>query len=505
MSKKAIIIGGGIGGLGTACLLSKAGYTVELFEKNEQLGGRASVFSAKGYTFDMGPSWYLMPDLFAHFFELLGERVEDHLNLQKLSPSYRIFSKANTQPIDIYSDLNRDLPTFEALEAGSGPKLKAYLRSAGVQYELAKEKFIFKNYDSFLDFFTIDILTQGWKMNVFQSMDRYVSSKFKSDAIRKILQYTLVFLGSSPYNTPALYNIMSHIDFSMGVFYPQGGIYELIRVLTNLAEKHGASLRVDSPVQRIILKDGKTTGIELVDGTIHEADLVISNADIHFTEQRLLPPEAREFSEDYWSTRVLAPSAFILYLGVNGRIPSLSHHNLVFSADWKQNFAEIFDTPTWPTDASLYVCAPSVTDPSVAPADKENLFVLVPIASGLKTTPESLAMYRDKILLLMEQTMDIPHLRERIEYERIFCVQDFTDRYHSYKGSALGLAHTLTQTAIFRPNNISKKIRNLYYVGASTNPGIGMPMCLASAELVFKRITGDRSATPLKTLTRVEG
>lgn len=498
MHKSAIIVGAGFGGLGAACLLGKAGYKVTVVEKNEQVGGRASAFKAKGFTFDMGPSWYLMPDVFEHFFALLGEDVHKHLELKKLAPSYRIFYKDAAQKVDIYSDLKKDLKTIEKLEPGAGEALKRYLDQAGYQYAVAKDRFMYKNYDSFRDFFTREMAVEGRKLSVLSNMDRYVRKYFKTDAMQKIMQYPLVFLGSSPYNTPAIYNIMSHIDFNMGVYYPQGGIYTITEALTKIAKKHGASLRVNSPVSRIMVERGQAVGVRMENGSELRADIVISNADVHHTEQQLLEPAYRTKSPRYWSNRTLAPSALIMYLGIKGRLPSLTHHNLLFSKDWKQNFAEIFDKPVWPTDPSLYVCNPSKTDPSVAPKGHENLFVLVPIAPGLDYTSDELNTYAETILQTMENEMELPGLRKKIVYKRLFSVKDFAERYNSHQGTALGLAHTLRQTAIFRPNNISKKVNNLYYVGAGTNPGIGMPITLISAELLYKRLINDRSAGPLR-------
>jgi len=503
MKKRAIVIGSGFGGLGVACLLGKAGYEVVVLEKNEQPGGRASVFSEQGFTFDMGPSWYLMPDIFDHFFRLLGERVEDHLSLSKLQPSYRIFFKDTDRRVDIHSDLEKDLPVLESLEPGCTPQVRSYLQLAGYQYEIAKKYFLFKNYNSILDFLNWKTLIEGSRLSVFSKMDRYVKRFFTSDALQKIMQYTLVFLGSSPYNTPALYNIMSHIDFSMGVFYPQGGIYKIIEALVSIARSHGVEIRTNTEVARIMVKHGSARGVELMDGTILEADVVISNADIAFTDQHLTPPDYRLHSDEYWNKRTLAPSAFILYLGVDGKVPELTHHNLIFSQNWEKNFGEIFDQPQWPSDPSLYVCAPSVTDPSVAPEGKENLFVLVPVAARLEYTDADLERYTDKILSTMETSMGIPDLRKRIEFTRVFSVKDFSQRYHSLGGSALGLAHTMMQTAIFRPNNINPHLKDLYYVGAGTNPGIGMPICLVSAELAFKRIIGDRSDGPMSEIPPV--
>jgi phytoene desaturase len=510
MKQRVVIIGSGFGGLGSACLLAKSGYDVTLLEKNESCGGRASVFTEKGYTFDMGPSWYLMPDVFEQFFRLMDERVEEHLDLKKLSPSYRVFfkdvEKNGVSPfcVDLTSDVEKDVHIFEQLEPGSGKKLREYLASAAYQYSIAKDRFMYKNYDSIFDFLNRDTLIEGRKLSVFQSMDRYVRRFFHSDEIQKIMQYTLVFLGSSPFNTPALYNIMSHIDFNMGVYYPMGGIYTIIEALVRIAKKHGVTIRTDATVTRIVFENGRAVGVELKNGETVPADIVISNADIHHTETDLLPPAAREYSATYWKKRVLAPSAFMMYLGIDGRIPTLTHHNLIFSKDWKKNFGEIFDHPQWPTDPSLYVCAPSVSDPSVAPPNKENICVLVPIAAGLTYTDADLEAYGEKVLTTLEQEMRIPELRKRVEYKKFFCVKDFATRYNSYQGTALGLAHTLRQTALFRPNNISKKVKNLFYVGANTNPGIGMPVCLISAELVWKRIMEDTTPGPIPTLQQTE-
>ncbi len=498
--KSAIVIGSGIGGLATACLLGKRGYSVRVFEKNEQLGGRASVFGAEGFRFDMGPSWYLMPDIFEHFFALMGERVEDHLSLIRLAPSYRIFFKDEGKQVDLYSDIERDRATLEALEPGSSQALIDYLHRAEEAYEISKRSFMYKNYDSLRDLFTWEAIKNGRRLSVFSNMHDYICRFFKTNALQKILEYQLVFLGSSPYDTPALYSIMNHIDFKMGVYYPQGGIYEIVKALVRLAEKHGATFQVNAAVERILVEDGHAVGIRLADGKEVRADLVVSNADIHHTDTKLLPRHARQYNDKYWNSRVLAPSALILYLGVRGRIPSLTHHNLLFSKDWKQNFTEIFDKPQWPTDPSIYVCAPSVTDPTVAPTDMENLFVLVPIASGLKYAPEDLERETQRIIKTLETSMHIPDLSSRIVYQKTFCVKDFAERYNSFQGTALGLAHTLKQTATFRPNNINPKVENLYYVGGNTNPGIGMPICLISAELVLKRLMGDKSGAPLSSI-----
>ncbi|MEQ1921304.1 MAG: phytoene desaturase family protein [Pyrinomonadaceae bacterium] len=500
MNKKLVIIGAGIGGLGAAGLFAKKGYDVTVVEKNANLGGRANIFEHDGFKFDMGPSWYLAPDIFEHYFTLVGERVEDHLELKRLSPSYRIFFRNNGDSLDINSDIEKDTATFEAIETGAGEKLRAYLKQSKYQYEVATQSFMFKNYDRIWDFFNKRVMTEGQKLSVFSTMHRFVSKFFTSKKLQQVMEYTMVFLGTSPYEAPALYNLMSHMDFNQGVFYPQGGFYELIKALANIAEKNGAVLRTDSPVEKIIVRDKKAVGVRLESGEFIEADLVISNADMWFTETKLLDEPFQTHREKYWQKRTMAPSAFIMYLGVSEKLPSLVHHNLLFSDDWRKNFDEIYKDPCLPDEPSLYVCAPSVTDPSVAPEGKENLFVLVPIASDLEITDEQKEIYADRVLALMEQEMNLPSLREKIEYKRIYTVENFAADYNAFKGSALGLAHTLRQTAIFRPKNKSKKVENLFYVGAGTNPGIGTQICLISAELAYKRVHNITTAEPLESL-----
>lgn len=498
-----IIIGAGIGGLGTACLLAKKGYKVTVLEKQPHPGGRANIFEEEGFTFDMGPSWYLMPDIFEHFFKLMEEDIHKHLKLIKLSPSYRIFFKGDTSAhriVDMYSDLERDIPTLEAIEPGVEAKLRTYLDRSGYQYHAAKKHFMYKNYDSLLDFFTFRIFKESLKMNIFGKMHRYVSKFFTSEKVQKIMEYTLVFLGSAPNNTPALYNIMNFIDFDMGVYYPDGGIYTIIESLVNMAKKHGTAIRTNTSVVKILTKNKKATGVELQNGEIIYGDIVISNADRTFTELNLLEADERDYQKKYWDKTTLAPGGFIMYLGLKDQVEGLTHHNLLFSENWDRNFAQIFDEGVLPDDPSYYVCCPTKTDTSIAPTGQDELFVLVPIPAGIEITPEDERRYRDLILNSLRDEMGITDIRQRIVYERIYHNDNFQTDYNAFGGSALGMAHTLQQTAIFRPNNVSKKVKNLYHVGAGTNPGIGMPICLISAEMVYKRIHNIKQAEPLKTL-----
>lgn len=503
MSKKAVIIGAGVGGLATACILGQAGYKVTIYEKNDQPGGRAGKFTAEGFTFDTGPSWYLMPDVFEHFFELLGEDVNKLLKLTRLDPSYRVFFKDKLfGAVDIVGDASRDGDTLEALEPGARNKLRNYLEKSTYQYNLAFDQFLYKNYDSVTDFLTPRLLMHGLRMNIFSTMQKYVSKHFSSVEVQKIMQYPLVFLGASPSNAPALYSLMSHIDFNQGVSYPQGGMYKLVEVLVKLAEARGATIVYNTPVTAITVTNGLATGLKLEDDLKVSADIVISNADIAHTEQKLLNEQDRSYSDRYFSKRVMAPSALLLYLGVKKEYPNLRHHNLVFSEDWNANFKAIFKTKKWPADPSFYVCNPNKTDSSVAPKNHENLFVLVPLPATTDYSNEDLESYTSWILDIMERVMHLDGLSKNLVYKKIICGRDFQQQFNSYRGSAFGFAHTLRQTAVFRPSNQSRKVDNLYYAGAGTAPGIGLPMCLISAELVYKRLIGNKDSQRLLSIEK---
>lgn len=500
-NKKVVIIGAGLGGLATAGLLAKKGYQVTLIEKNKRPGGKANLLEVEGFVFDMGPSWYMMPDVFEHWFRLMDEKVSDHLTLVKLPTSYRVRFAEDGQEFDFHSDLKQDAAIFESLEKGAGEKIKDYVKESEKNYHIAKQYFLYRNYDSFKDLFSLDIAKQGRNVPLFSKMHGYIGKYFKHPKIHKILQFMMVFLGSSPYNAPALYNLMAYTDFGMGVFYPMGGIHEVPLAMEKICHKYGVKTLYQSPVKKIEVREGRACGVLLETGEFIPADVVVVNTDRHHAEMQLLAAEQRSTTERYWKKRTLAPSAFIMYLGLKRKlIKTPAHHTLVFCESWKKNFDEIYKNPVWPTDPSLYVCAPSVTDPSVAPEGKENLFVLIPIAAGLTYTEKTIEEYADKILTSLSVHLEEPDLKNIIEVKRVYCVNDFIADYNSYKGGALGLAHTLLQTAIFRPNNISKKVSGLYFVGADTNPGIGMPITLISAELAYKRIVGIKSQYPLESL-----
>ena len=496
MKTKVIVVGAGAGGLSTAILLAKKGYDVTVVEKNASFGGRGDVFSAKGFQFDMGPSWYLMPDIFEHFFSLVGENISDYLDLKRLDPSYKIWFEEHPKPVEMTSDLERDSKIFESFEPGVMKKINIYLKEAAAKYNISKETFIYKPFNSVFDFIDKRTIFLWTKFSVISSFHKHIASFVKHPLLRKILQYPLVFLGTSPYKAPAVYSLMNHIDFEMGVFYPMGGMTKVFKAFYDIAKKNGVKFIFNTPVNKILVENKKAIGVSTTKGK-HMADIVVSNADYQFTEMQLLDKKHRQFSEKYWSSRTMAPSGFILYLGIKKQFKELVHHNLFFAKQWKESFEAIFKGQKLPQSPSYYICAPSKTDPSVAPKGCENLFVLVPTATNLTLDEKTIKNYRDKIIKHITVTMKTKGLEENIVFERIFTGHDFSSIYNAYKGTALGLAQNLTQTAVFRPKTKSVKLNNLYYTGANTNPGIGVPMCLISSQIVYKRIHGITHGRPL--------
>lgn len=496
MKTKVIVIGAGAGGLSTAILLAKKGYDVTVVEKNASFGGRGDVFSAKGFQFDMGPSWYLMPDIFEHFFSLVGENISDYLDLKRLDPSYKIWFEEHPKPVEMTSDLERDSKIFESFEPGVMKKINIYLEEAAAKYNISKQTFIYKPFNSVFDFIDKRTIFLWTKFSVISSFHKHIASFVKHPLLRKILQYPLVFLGTSPYKAPAVYSLMNHIDFEMGVFYPMGGMTKVFKAFYDIAKKNGVKFIFNTPVNKILVENKKAIGVSTTKGN-HMADIVVSNADYQFTEMQFLDKKHRQFSEKYWSSRTMAPSGFILYLGIKKQFKELVHHNLFFAKQWKESFEAIFKGQKLPQSPSYYICAPSKTDPSVAPKGCENLFVLVPTATNLTLDEKTIKNYRDKIIKHITVTMKTKGLEENIVFERIFTGHDFSSIYNAYKGTALGLAQNLTQTAVFRPKTKSVKVNNLYYTGANTNPGIGVPMCLISSQIVYKRIHGITHGRPL--------
>ncbi len=499
---RVIIIGAGIGGLATANLLAASGHDVTIYETHEGPGGRAGRLKIDGFTFDTGPSWYLMPEVFADYFKLLGEDIHDYLQLTRLDPAYQIMFENGSEAVRIHADLERDRRTFDLLEPGAGNKLEQYLHKSGQTYDLALQHFLYTNFESPRSLLHGDVLKSGSSMlaSALRPIHGYVGKYFKDLRLQQIMEYPMVFLGTSPYQAPALYSLMSHMDFTQGVFYPQGGLFGIIEALEAVGRKHGVSFQYNQPVKSIVSKDKKATGVVLADGTEVTADIVISNADLHYTETELLQKTDRSYSEKYWNSRQVGPSAILMYLGVKGKLPQLEHHNLIFADKWQESFETIYKGKQWPEPASMYICRPSATDSSVAPEGHENLFVLVPGPASLAYDPRTINDLAEKYLDQFAAMAKIPDLRERLVVKRFVGPHDFANDFNSWNGTALGLSHVLRQSAIFRPRNKSRKLSNLYYAGANTVPGIGLPMCLIGAQLVYKRLNGDKSAGPLRSI-----
>lgn len=499
MKRTAIIIGAGVGGLGMAALLAADGWSVDVYEQSSQAGGRAGSWSKDGFRFDTGPSWYLMPEVFEHFFNLIGEKRSNYYDLIRLNPAYKVFTES-TDSIIIHGDLSHDKKTFERIEPGSADALTLYLAQAEETYKLALRYFLYNPFTKLRSVITIPIIRKFPFMlkQLFRPIHRYVQSYVKTQVLQQILEYPMVFLGASPYQAPSLYHLMSYMDFCEGVYFPKGGMYKIVEGLEKVAIKKGARFHYNQPVQRILHSRGKATGIELADGSVAKADLVISNADLHFTETALLDASVQTYPEKYWKRKIAGPSALLLYLGVKGSLPQLEHHNLLFVDDWEKNFSDIFKTKSWPSKASIYLSRTTATDRSAGPKGCENIFVLVPLPAGASNVDQT--DYIDRYLQQIEQMTGVTDLRQRITVQRAYGPQNFKDDFNAWQGTALGMSHVLKQSAMFRPSVKSKKLDNLFYVGAGTQPGIGIPMCLISAELVYKRLINDSTAGPLEKL-----
>lgn len=499
MKKKAAIIGAGYGGLALANLLAKAGYEVLVHEKNPSAGGRIQAVKQDGFTFDLGPSWYLMPEIFDQYYQLFDRSAEKELDLIRMSPGYKVWSEGH-EPLIIHSDVDKDMTTFEAIEPGAGKKLQRYVTRSSQVYEVAVKHALYNNFTRVSDVLQWPLLRQLPTMLplVWRTLDAHVSRRFRNLRLKQLLEYHMVFLGSSPFQAPAVYSLMSHLDFRSGVYYPQRGMLELVGSMERLGRSLGVAYHYNSPVKQVVLDGHQATGIELMNGERIAADLVISAADIHHTETKLLPPAARSYSEKYWQKRQPGPGALLVSLGIKGELSNLHHHNLYFVKNWRENFAAIYETHTVPEHASLYVCNPTKTDPSLAPPGHENLFVLLPLPAGVTLTPEQKVSCKDKIIQILAEMTGEPDLPERIISQLIYGPEQFGEQFNAWQYNAFGgESHLLRQSVIFRTRNRSKKVSNLYYVGAGTLPGIGLPMCLISAQLTYKRITGNCRRGPL--------
>jgi len=496
--KKAIIIGSGFSGLSAACFLAKAGWNVTVLEKHDLPGGRARKMEQDGFVFDMGPSWYWMPDIFDRFFNSFGKKTSDYYTLQRLDPSYSVYFKDDK--IDIPADYEQLKKVFEQIEKGAGINLDAFMKEAAYKYKVGMQKLVYKPGVSLTEFLDIDLLKGVLKLDVFTDMKTHVNRFFKDPKLRYIIEFPVLFLGAMPNHIPALYSLMNYADIKLGTWYPQGGMYKIAEGMWQLAQSLGVQFKWQQDVTHIEVQDAVAKQVQATDlpsgeTKYYSADVVIGAADYHFIESKLLDKTFRSYTENYWDKRTMAPSCLLFYVGVNKKIPGLQHHSLFFDTDFDAHGLEIYKTKSWPVDPLFYVSAPSVTDGTVAPEGKENLFFLVPVASGLEGDNETLRKsYFDKIIKRFQQKTG-HQIESDIIYYKSYGITDFIDDYGAYKGNAYGLANTLKQTAILKPALHSKKIKNLYYAGQLTIPGPGVPPSLISGELAAQQVIKDYSIT----------
>lgn len=487
MSKKIIIIGGGISGLAAAALLGKQGYIVQVFEKNEQLGGRARVWSEQGFEFDMGPSWYLMPEIFEQFAGYFNKKVSDFYELKRLDPHYRVYYEHGRR-LEIGDDFHNVVAQFESIENGSGQQLNHYLALIERAYALSI-KLLYLDVHQRKDWFVLENLRALVKLaqlyNPFQCWDDLVGKYFAHPDLKKILEFPSVFLGGSPYNTPALYALLSVADLKGGVWYPLGGMGKVVGMLEQLARDNKVMISTKSSVERIVVQDRKVHGV-VINGETILCDAVVGTADLAHVEQELLSEPYRSYDAQYWQNKTLGISSMVLYLGLNKKLKNARHHMLYFADAWKANFDEIFVTKNLPANPSFYISVPTITDISVAPAGCDSLFVLVPIAARVYDKNE-LDRYSIQIIEQIESLLE-ESISAHCIVRRVFGPADFANDYNAFNGTALGLAHTLRQSLFGRPGSMSKKVKGLFYAGQYTNPGVGMPMALVSGELAARRV-----------------
>ncbi|UJP65703.1 phytoene desaturase family protein [Mongoliitalea daihaiensis] len=487
MSKKnVVVIGSGFAGLSAATHLAHNGYQVTLLEKNTTPGGRARKFESEGFVFDMGPSWYWMPDVFESYFANFGKKPSDYYTLKRLDPSYTVVFGENDF-LDIPADLNEFRTMLERIEPGVGPKLDEFLKQAAYKYEVGIKDLVYRPSRSLLEFASPALLADMLRMDIFQSMSKHVRKFFKEDKIIRLMEFPVLFLGETADNIPALYSLMNYADIALGTWYPDGGMHKIIEGMVALAEEKGVVFQYDAEVVSLEVTNGVTTGVLTKNGKKYAADVVVAGADYHHIDQHVLAPEYRNYDAKYWDKRVMAPGSLLFYLGVNKKLKNLRHHNLFFDEPLGPHADAIYTNPRWPEKPLFYASVPSISDATVAPEGMENLFLLVPLAPDLDDSEEMREKYYDIIMDRLEKLTG-QNVRDHVIYKRSYAHKDFKSDYHAFKGNAYGLANTLFQTAILKPSLKNKKIRNLYYTGQLTVPGPGVPPSLISGHVVSKEV-----------------
>ncbi|MFN8289433.1 MAG: phytoene desaturase family protein [Chitinophagaceae bacterium] len=482
--RSVIILGSGFAGLSAASFMAKAGWKVTVIEKNSTPGGRAAQLKEQGFTFDMGPSFYWMPDVFERYFSQFGKKVSDYYSLKRLDPSYRIYW--NDGYTDIPADYEELKKVFESIEPGSAAQLDKYLEGAAYKYQVGVNKLVYKPGRSVTEFLDWSTISGIFKLQVFTSISKHISKYFRHPKLKQIMEFPVLFLGALPEETPALYSLMNYADIKGGTWYPEGGMYAVVDAMYKLALELGVEFRFDEKATAILVQGTKTKTIS-TNKDIYTIDTIISGADYHFTET-LLPEEFRTYSDQYWKKRVMAPSCLLYYVGLNKKLKQPVHHSLFFDVPFDKHGHEIYKDPAWPSEPLFYVSVSTLSDRSIAPEGCEGIVFLIPVASGLEGDTEQL---REKYFQLIVKRME-KHTGESILdsviYKKSYSVSDFKKDYNSFRGNAYGLANTLMQTAIFRPACQSKKVRNLFFTGQLTVPGPGVPPSLISGEVAAKQL-----------------
>jgi phytoene desaturase len=480
--KKITIIGSGFSALAAASYLAQSGHNVMVYEKNDALGGRARQLKIDGFTFDMGPSWYWMPDVFERFFADFGKKTTDYYELIKLAPAYRVYYGINDF-ITIADNLDEIVATFDSIEKGSGAKLQKFMARAKSNYDIAIKDLVYRPGVSALELITTETALKVGEF--FSNISRDVRKQFKNERLIQILEFPVLFLGAKPSDTPSFYSFMNFADFGLGTWHPKTGMFDVVRAMVNLAKELGVQFVTNAGVDKIIVENGTAVALQ-INGDRIASDLILSGADYHHTET-LLDQKYRAYSEKYWDSRVFAPSSLLFYVGFNKKLDNISHHALFFDVDFYQHARDIYDEPQWPKEPLFYANFPSVTDQTAAPEGMESGFFLVPLAPGINDT-EALREEYFEIIIKRFETLTQQNVRESIIFKESFCKNDFVSEYNSYKGNAYGMANTLLQTAFLRPKLKSKKVKNLYFTGQLTVPGPGVPPALISGKLVSELI-----------------
>ena len=488
--KNICVIGSGFAGISAATYLANFGHNVYVLEKNSTHGGRARKFSSKGFTFDMGPSWYWMPDVFEKFFKDFDKDINDYISLKRLDPSYRVYF-SNDENIDIPADYESLKKLFESLEEGSGLKLDEFLKQAEEKYKVGINNLVYKPGLSLTEFMNFETISGALKLDIFKSMHTHIRKFFKNEKLIKLLEFPILFLGATPKNTPALYSLMNYADIKLGTWYPEGGFSKVIDGMVELAKEKGVKFYNNEEVKSFSY-DKRSISYVITKKKTYDADYVVCAADYNHIDQNILDKKFRNYSKSYWDKRILAPSSLLFYIGLDKKVKNIQHHCLFFDKDFENHAEEIYSTPRWPSEPLFYASFPSVSDTSLAPKNQDCLFLLIPIAPDLEDNRIIRERYFDLILSRLEK-LTKQNIRDHIVYKRSYAIQDFKKDYNSFKGNAYGLANTLMQTAIYKPSLKNKKLNNLFFSGQLTVPGPGVPPSIISGNVVANQIAKEIS------------